>query len=383
MKILFFINGIYLGGKERRLVQLMKELKLKNEFQFELVVMNSEINYPEIFDLNIPIHYLIRKTKNDISVFWRFFRIAKIFNPDIIHCWDTMTATYSIPSCLFLNANMINGMVVDSPIKKKVFNKKLFRAKLLFPFSDLIIGNSYAGLKAYRSPLRKSLVIYNGYNFNRNKNLKAVTEIREEFDISTKYAIGMIASFSEFKDYKTYYQAAEMVLEKRNDVTFLAIGNKTDSTESKKLINPKNLKFFRLLGKKSNIESIINALDICVLATFTEGISNSILEYMALSKPVIATFGGGTNEIVEENETGFLVKVSDAVIFADKIEQLLNDSDLRKRMGENGQEKVRNIFSIQQMIDKYVLVYKNMIDKKNQNSYSKMATEKYFNSSIN
>lgn len=383
MKILFFINGIYLGGKERRLVQLMKELKLKNEFQFELVVMNSEINYPEIFDLNIPIHYLIRKTKKDFSVFWRFFKIAKNFKPHIIHCWDTMTATYSIPSCFLLNANMINGMVVDSPIKEKIFNKKLFRAKLLFPFSDLIIGNSYAGLKAYGSPERKSMVIYNGYNFNRNKNLKEVTEVREEFDITTKYVIGMIASFSEFKDYKTYYEAADIVLQKRKDVTFLAIGNKTDSAESKELINPKNIQSFRLLGKKLNIESIINACDICVLATFTEGISNSILEYMALQKPVIATSGGGTKEIVEENQTGFLVKVSDAKELAGKMELLLNDSNLREKMGEKGQEKVRDVFSIQQMIDKYVSVYRNLILKKNQPSYSEIANRNYLNSSDN
>jgi glycosyltransferase involved in cell wall biosynthesis len=207
-----------------------------------------------------------------------------------------------------------------------------------------------------------------------------VTEIRKELSILTKYAVVMVASFSEFKDYKTYYKAAEMVLEKRKDVTFLAIGNKTDSTESKKLINPKKIEFFRFLGKRSNIESIINALDICVLATFTEGISNSILEYMALQKPVIATLGGGTKEIVDESETGFLVTVSDAHALADKIDQLLNDAELRKKMGEKGQKKVREVFSIEEMIDKYVSVYRNLSEKK-QNFYSLIVTGKHFNSS--
>ena len=69
MKILFFINGIFLGGKERRLLELMKEMKLRKQFEFELVVMHNEINYPEIFDLKINIHCLIRKTKKDVTVF--------------------------------------------------------------------------------------------------------------------------------------------------------------------------------------------------------------------------------------------------------------------------------------------------------------------------
>jgi len=62
-KILFFINGIHPGGKERRMIELIKELKLRREMEFELIVMNSEINYPEIFDINVKIHYLIRKKK--------------------------------------------------------------------------------------------------------------------------------------------------------------------------------------------------------------------------------------------------------------------------------------------------------------------------------
>ena len=117
----------------------------------------------------------------------------------------------------------------------------------------------------------------------------------------------MVATFSGLKDYKTYYKAADIVLRKRNDVTFLAIGSYTDSLASQKLVCSQFRDHFRLLGKKSGIESIINTIDICVLATFTEGISNSIMEYMALGKPVIASAGGGTNEILEDKKTGFLL----------------------------------------------------------------------------
>jgi hypothetical protein len=92
MKILFFIDGLIAGGKERRLLELMKGIKSGFDVEFELAVMNADIHYREVFDLGIKVHYLIRKTKKDASVFYKFYKICKNFRPDIIHCWDSMTA---------------------------------------------------------------------------------------------------------------------------------------------------------------------------------------------------------------------------------------------------------------------------------------------------
>jgi glycosyltransferase involved in cell wall biosynthesis len=361
MKILFFINGIYLGGKERRLVELMKEIQFKPQFQFELAVMNGEINYQEIINMKIKIHYLIRKSKKDLAVFRALYSICKEFKPDIIHCWDGMTAIYSIPICKLLEIKLMNGMIVNCPSKRNILNKRLFRAKLSFPFSNVIIGNSKAGLKAYNAPLKKSIVIYNGYNFNRSKNLLDKNSIRQQLNIHTKYIIGMVATFSKSKDYDTYFKAASIVLRERNDITFLAIGNNTDSPAAKELVDQQFLDNFRFLGKKADIESFINVLDIGILATFTEGISNSIMEYMALGKPVIATLGSGTNEIVKNNETGLLVKVSDPQDLANKIEYLLNNTAIGIQMGLKGQQRIKKNFSIDSMIEKYTAVYKNIL----------------------
>ena len=101
-------------------------------------------------------------------------------------------------------------------------------------------------------------------------------------------------------------------------------------------------------------------MDICILSTFTEGISNSILEYMALGKPVIATRGGGTSEIVIDNKTGFLISPSNPEELTDKIEKLLNNIDLREQMGMAGKERVKKIFSSEIMVSKYVDFYKTI-----------------------
>ena len=205
MRILFFIDSLTFGGKERRLIELMKGLKLTQTIEFEIVVTSHEIHYQEVFDLNIPIHYLIRSTKKGLNVFNKFYKICKNYKPDIVHCWDSMTAVIAVPACKLLNIKLVNGMVVNTPVHRTIFNKYWLRAKLTFPFSSLIIGNSNAGLAAYKAPGNKSSCIYNGMDLARFENLKEPSVIRKEIfgDVPDDIFIaGMVAAFESRKDYK-------------------------------------------------------------------------------------------------------------------------------------------------------------------------------------
>jgi len=276
MKILFLIDCLSSGGKERRLTELIKALHPNQEIGFELVTMSNDIHFKEILDLNIPIHFIIRKTKKDLRVFGKLFRICKSYKPDVIHCWDSMTAIYIAPVCKLLHIPLINGMVIDSPRKQNIFNKYWLRAKLTFPFSDYIVGNSKAGITAYNAPSKKSIIIPNGFNFNRIRNITERNKILEQINVKTQFVIGMVASFTIYKDYKTFFKAAQLILGKRKDVTFLAIGSFTDSTLARSLIERGKQDYFRLLGNKSGIESYVNIMDVSVFPTFTEGITNLI-----------------------------------------------------------------------------------------------------------
>ena len=363
MRIIFFIDSLAAGGKERRLTELIKGLQKRQNVTFEIVVMNNDVHFTEIFDLGINIHFIIRKSKKDFSVFFQLHKICKQFKPDIIHCWDSMTAVYSVPVSKLLGIKLVNGMIVDCPSVRNYRNKTWLRGKLTFPFSNMIIGNSNEGLSAYGVSKKKSVCIYNGFNFDRIQNVSNQDLIRQKLSITTKYVVGMVASFSIYKDYKTYYKAAELILKKRNDVTFLAVGDKTDSAESVDLNNKTFLPFMRLVGRQSDVESYIAAMDVCVLSTFTEGISNSILEYMASAKPVVATDGGGTKEIVTEGKTGFLVNAESPEALAERITQLLESENLRREMGESGKFRVFNDFSIDRMVDQYVVHYRKLSGK--------------------
>src|SRR5438876_8916005 len=102
---------------------------------------------------------------------------------------------------------------------------------------------------------------------------------------------------------------------------------------------------------------MVKTFTVGVLSTFTEGISNSVMEYMALKKPVVATDGGGTRELVVEGETGFLVPPGKPEALAAKIEYLLDNPDDARRMGEAGAARLRCEFSIARMIEKTVNLY--------------------------
>jgi len=86
--------------------------------------------------------------------------------------------------------------------------------------------------------------------------------------------------------------------------------------------------------------------------------SNSIMEYMALAKPVIATNGGGTCEIVVDGVTGFLIEPHLTDTLTEKVEYLLNNKDTARSMGKAGGERVFNEFNLDRMTNNYLELYK-------------------------
>ena len=355
MKILFCIESLHSGGKERRLVELISGLSKYPEIKMELVLTKKDIFYTKIYQTGIKLHFL-NKTgiKKDPRIFYHFFKIARKFKPDLIHVWGNMAALLAIPTKVLLRIPMINNQITEVPLKLPA---GFFTYKFTFKFSDLILSNTLAGLKCFSAPRSKSKCIYNGFDFQRVQSLNSKREIKEKFQIKTKYLIGMVATFSIYKDYKAYIEAAISVCKKREDVTFISIGGGDYSAYKKKV--PRDfIDRILFVGKQNNVESIMNVCDIGVLASFTEGISNSILEFMALSKPVIATGGGGTREIVVDGENGFHIEARNPILLAEKIEKLLDEPALIVEFGEKGKKIVQTKFEIDQMIRSFINEYK-------------------------
>lgn len=361
IRILHFIDSLRAGGKERQLVELLKGLSVHKKIVCELTIMSEDIHYNAVNNIDIKKYYLIRKHKKDPGILVKLYKLCKEFKPDIIHSWNSMTSVYAVPVAKMLGIKLINGMIRDSS-PFKFFSKACIRSKITFPFSDVILANSSAGLKAYNAPVHKSVCIYNGFDFNRIRRLHDENTIRRKFNIDTERVVGMVATFSNNKDYDTFITAAQSILQARENVTFLAIGDGVNIEKCRKLVKPQFRNKIKFLGKQKDIESIVNTFDIGVLATYSEGISNSIMEYMALRKPVVATNGGGINELVLHGKTGFLVDSNDAHKLSKRIEQLLADEELANRMGSAGCERIKREFSLEKMTNLYVGLYERLLN---------------------
>ncbi len=367
MKILFFIDNLQSGGKERRFTELLKGLKSNSNILLSVVVMNEEVHYKQIFDLDIKIQYLIRKSPKDLSVFRKFYQICKIERPNIVHCWDDMTAVISVPTCKFLKIKLVNGMVIDTPITRNFRNKSWLRAKLTFPMSSKIVGNSNAGLAAYGARHNNSLCIYNGMDFNRFKNLKDPKTLVKEIlngRFFEGFIIGMVAGFDERKDYQTLIQGAIQLLSTNENLLFILVGSGKDFEKIKRSVPTKLNDKIIFLGRRSDVESIIRLFDIGVLLTNAhnhgEGVSNSLIEYMASGKPVIATKGGGTDEVVKNGVNGFLIENGDSSQFINCIEKLLNNKEMRTEFGKKSAEIAMKNFDLNTMTKNYISLYNTL-----------------------
>lgn len=361
MKILHVIESLRAGGKERQLVELLKGLLSYKDIACELAVMSHDAHYASLSTLNIRIHHLIRSRGKDPKLFLKLFRLCKQIRPDIVHTWGSMPSVYAVPIAKILGMKLVNGMIRDAPPKLKLFDKERIRLKFTFPFSDKIVSNSYAGLESYKVSSQKAICIHNAFDFERLKNLQDKDILKRKTGIFTDNVVGMVASFSHKKDYATFLAAAEMVLEYRDDVTFLAIGDGENLEKCMAMVRPQVFSHVKFLGKQSDVESFVNMFDIGVLATYSEGISNSILEYMALGKPVVASDNNGTRELVVNGKTGFLVTPNDIKDLHSKIKLLLDRKNLATRMGNRGRDQIARFFSLEKMTLSFIDLYKTLV----------------------
>jgi glycosyltransferase involved in cell wall biosynthesis len=103
-------------------------------------------------------------------------------------------------------------------------------------------------------------------------------------------------------------------------------------------------------GHVESCEDLLSVLDVFVLPSLWEGMPYAILEAMSLGKPVVATRVGGCKDVVVDGETGLLVDARDPGSLAGAIRRLLRDSEERRRMGERGQRRAREMFGLDRMI---------------------------------
>lgn len=362
-KILFFIDSLCSGGRERRLVELLFYLNQHSSYNIRLVLTEYEIHYNEILQLNIQIDVIKRRhIKKDPSLFFRFYKIVKEFKPDIIHTWGIMTTFYAIPSKWIFRKPLMANMIADVKKKHKSFSLTGLFNCINYKYADVILGNTNAGFKAYGIDKKPKIkLIYNGVRLERFDVDTDKEEIKKQMGIDTSFIVIMVASTSRNKDYDFFLDVAKEMSKTRNDITFLGVGGGYELERLRNRIKTEFITNVKLVGRQNGIEKFVAISDIGVLFSHSEGLSNVIIEYMALAKPVITTdTEGGSHEIIEEGLSGFIMKPN-AVAIANKINELINNRSLMSELGQRGKQIIKQRFSIERMGTEYVELYDKIL----------------------
>jgi glycosyltransferase involved in cell wall biosynthesis len=158
-------------------------------------------------------------------------------------------------------------------------------------------------------------------------------------------------------------RTAKRVTSEIPDVRFVIAGDGPLREESEKLaIDLKLEETCLFIGNCPSVPDLLAASDICVLSSQAEGFSNSILEYMAAGRPVIATNVGGATEAVVEGETGYLVNAGDDQAMAERIVKLLRDPGRSLKMGLNGRRVVEERFSCESRLSNTSALYQRILN---------------------
>ena len=188
-------------------------------------------------------------------------------------------------------------------------------------------------------------------------------EARREFGIAEKSpVIGCIAHFADHKGHRYLIATAARVAAAVPDVRFLLVGDGELRPQIERQIKDLNHeKHVILTGFRTDIPRLLAAMDIVVLSSHLEGLGTSLLDAMAMARPVVATRVGGIPEMVEDGVNGRLVPPRDPDALAGALIELIRRPDERKRMGEAGRARMLSMFSAEAMVEQTERIYRKLI----------------------
>jgi glycosyltransferase involved in cell wall biosynthesis len=219
-------------------------------------------------------------------------------------------------------------------------------------------------LQEIKFPAKKIVRIYNGVQVEQFE-VPSDGRLRNELGLrnGTKI-VGTVANLRQTKGYEYFVQAAGKVLAKAPDTRFVAIGDIDQGIAAPLFETIKRLGIedrFRFLGFRKDVPELLNELDIFVLASVSEGFPLVALQAMAASRPMVVTRSGGPQEIIDDDQNGFLVPPADSDALAQKITELLRNPGRAGQFARAARAKVGNTFSIEKMIAEYEALYDRLL----------------------
>ncbi|MBN1493691.1 MAG: glycosyltransferase family 4 protein [Candidatus Omnitrophica bacterium] len=361
-RILFISSfGDFRGGGQRSLHLLLKGIERtryiplvvcpeEGDFVNELRtigIMTFVLKFPSLRNFNLQKSICaVKKLKN----------LVCMANPDIVH-------TESSRSIIYLKLVLWKRKIpIVWHVRVSNSEPSLYEL-LLYYCSARIIAISHAVKKRFiRFPgaAKKIEVIYNaveGTYANSGELIVGHMDYHEGLDT---IVIGIVGRITPLKGHTTFVRAAAQVIEQGYKARFLIVGKGDQEYEEelRALIEQLGIQGSVIFtGYQEDVTKIMRTLDILVCASLEEAFSRVIIEAMAHAKPVIATQVGGIPEVVADGETGILVPPEDADELTQAIIKLSADKELRFNMGSCGEQRVKDMFLVENNVAKVQAVY--------------------------
>jgi glycosyltransferase involved in cell wall biosynthesis len=368
------------GGSERQAVQVTRLLSEAGRYDVRLACLDAEGPLlPEARALVGEVPGFPLTSFYDLNMAAQLRRFARYLRENRVR----LVQTYDFYTNVF---GMLGAALARVPARVAAKREtdgmrtaaQKFVERRAFQLAHVVAANSDAvGRQLVRDgvPARKVVTIYNGVDIDRVRPPRGFEregrEGREEVLASLglprdggRRFVTVVANMRHpVKDQATFLRAARRVRERVPEAAFVLAGEGALVGHYRALAAELGLEghaFFT--GRCARVAELLSVSDVCVLSSRgVEGFSNSITEYMAAARPVVATDVGGAAEAVAEGETGYVVPPGDDAAMAARIAELLTDPVRAREMGERGLRRVREEFSCEAQLARVEALYARLL----------------------
>jgi len=310
------------------------------------------------------------RTEMDLSAAWKFSRVIKRLQPDVIHAHDPhgvamASLALSIGSAAATRSTgsrqgasmpaLVAARRVDFHLKGNSFSRWKYRQVDCFIAASEAIRQM---LIADGVPAQRTVTVHEGIDVE-HVAAAPVVNVHEAFWLQHgSPVVGNVGALVPQKGQRYLIDAAHLVVQQLPDARFVILGEGELREHLEKQVHEHHLEKHVLLpGFRTDVLGCIKSFDLFVMSSVTEGLGTSLLDAMACARPIVATRAGGIPEIVEDGVNGLLVPVRDHHALAAAIVRALKDPASRQRMGDAGLARVNERFTVERMVAETAAVY--------------------------
>jgi glycosyltransferase involved in cell wall biosynthesis len=361
VRVCFVIDRLFRGGTELQLLQLIEGLNRERVEPILCLLDGEDEQSRELAPKSCEVLRLgVRSLHRPSTLFkaWRFAKFLRSRQIDIVQTIFPDSMYFAAPIARLMGVRHVIRTRRDLGFWMKPINRMAGRIYNLFITAT--VANCEACREAVVSQEKVArdsvIVIENGLDMKPFAKIPPVGTANGRMR-----KIGMVANLRKVKGPEVFVNAAKIVAEKHPDVVFQLAGNTDDY--SRQLIKESGVEHrFELKGNLDNIPHFLSDLDIAVLTSHSEGLSNTILEYMAAGRPIVATAVGGNVEMIESGVHGLLTPPGNHTAVASAIDRILCDPKLKMSLGAACKERIHQKCSLESTISRYETFYLNLAE---------------------